>query len=124
MAMINLTYQYKLKLNKQQTQEIEHNLDVCKSVYNYALAERKHWYNSRKSLADRCSIHSEFIIPANVPYLKVNKNGTSQECSNCGHHTGKKYLSERIHNFDVRPCLKARGFFIQRVSVSQQDFSN
>jgi putative transposase len=31
-------------------------------------------------------------------YLKVNKNGTSQECSNCGNHTGKKQLSERIHN--------------------------
>jgi putative transposase len=70
--MINLTYQYKLKLNKQQTQEIEHILDVCKSVYNYALAERKHWYNSRKSLADRCSIHSEFIIPADAPYPNYN----------------------------------------------------
>lgn len=30
-------------------------------------------------------------------YLKVDKNGTSQECSNCGQHTGKKDLSERIH---------------------------
>jgi putative transposase len=31
-------------------------------------------------------------------YLKVDKNGTSQECSNCGQHTGKKQLSERIHH--------------------------
>ena len=30
-------------------------------------------------------------------YLKVNKDGTSQECSNCGQHTGKKELSERTH---------------------------
>ncbi len=30
-------------------------------------------------------------------YLKINKNGTSQECSNCGQHTGKKTLGERIH---------------------------
>ena len=30
-------------------------------------------------------------------YLKVNKDGTSQECSNCGKHTGKKDLSERVH---------------------------
>ena len=30
-------------------------------------------------------------------YLKVNKNGTSQECPNCGTVTGKKKLSERIH---------------------------
>jgi putative transposase len=31
-------------------------------------------------------------------YLKVDKNGTSQECSSCGKRTGKKKLSERIHN--------------------------
>ncbi len=30
-------------------------------------------------------------------YLKVDKDGTSQECSNCGKHTGKKDLSERVH---------------------------
>ena len=30
-------------------------------------------------------------------YLKVNKNGTSQECPNCGTVTGKKKLSERLH---------------------------
>ncbi len=31
-------------------------------------------------------------------YLKVDKNGTSQECSHCGAFTGKKLLSERIHS--------------------------
>ncbi len=31
-------------------------------------------------------------------YLKVNKNGTSQECSNCGFHTGKKKLNQRVHH--------------------------
>ena len=31
-------------------------------------------------------------------YLKVNKDGTSQECSNCGNHTGKKQLGERTHH--------------------------
>lgn len=70
--MINLTYQYKLKLNKQQTQEIDHILTVCKSVYNYAMSERKSWYHSRKSLVDRCSIHSEYIIPADAPYPTYN----------------------------------------------------
>ncbi len=30
-------------------------------------------------------------------YLKVDKNGTSQECSSCGAFTGKKELGERIH---------------------------
>ncbi len=33
-------------------------------------------------------------------YLKVDKNGTSQECPNCGAITGKKELSERVHRCD------------------------
>ena len=66
--MITLTYQYKLKVNRQQEQEIIHILDVCKSVYNYALSERKDWLNSRKCLADHCSLVSEYIIPADQPY--------------------------------------------------------
>ncbi|NCQ96578.1 MAG: helix-turn-helix domain-containing protein, partial [Microcystis aeruginosa W11-06] len=36
--MITLTYQYKLKVNKRQKQDIAHILDVGKSVYNYALS--------------------------------------------------------------------------------------
>jgi putative transposase len=66
--VITLTYQYKLKVNRQQEREIVHILDVCKSVYNYALSERKDWLNSRKSLADRCSLVSEYIISADEPY--------------------------------------------------------
>lgn len=66
--MITFTFTYKLKLNRQKTTEINHILDVSKSVYNYALCERKHWLNSRRSLIDRCSIYSEYIIPADAPY--------------------------------------------------------
>jgi putative transposase len=66
--VITLTYQYKLKVNRRQEREIVHILDVCKSVYNYALAERKDWLKSRKCLADRCSLVSEYIIPADEPY--------------------------------------------------------
>jgi len=66
--VITLTYQYKLKVNRRQEREIIHILDVCKSVYNYALSERKDWLNSRKCLADRCSLVSEYIIPADEPY--------------------------------------------------------
>ena len=62
--MISLTYQYKLKLSPQQTNQIEEILSVCKSVYNFAVAERKDWINSRKSPVNACSIKSEYIIPA------------------------------------------------------------
>ncbi|MGL5510094.1 MAG: helix-turn-helix domain-containing protein, partial [Microcoleaceae cyanobacterium] len=66
--MINFTYQYKLDLNKQQELEIDNILEVCRSVYNYALTERKHWLRSRKSPVNSCSLFSEFIIPADQPY--------------------------------------------------------
>ena len=31
-------------------------------------------------------------------FAKVNKDGTSQTCPNCGSHTGKKTLDIRIHS--------------------------
>lgn len=52
--MLSLNYQFKLKVNKQQASTIDEWLDVCKSVYNYALRERKDWVNSRKCPIDRC----------------------------------------------------------------------
>ncbi len=33
-----------------------------------------------------------------VYFAKVNKDGTSQTCPNCGAHTGKKKLEVRVHN--------------------------
>ena len=47
--MITLTYEFKLQPTKQQAEEIQHILDVCRSVWNYALRERKDWSTSRKS---------------------------------------------------------------------------
>ncbi|MDR9402219.1 MAG: helix-turn-helix domain-containing protein [Halothece sp. Uz-M2-17] len=61
--MLNLTYNYKIKPTKQQIKVIEHNLSVCKSVWNYALVERKLWYNSRSCPINSCSIISEYIVP-------------------------------------------------------------
>ena len=61
--MLNLTYNYEIKPTKQQIEVIEHNLSVCKSVWNYALAERKLWYNSRSCPINSCSIISEYIQP-------------------------------------------------------------
>jgi putative transposase len=70
--MIAFTYQYKIKPTKQQIRQIEQYLDICRSVYNYAHAERKAWLESRKSLIDRCSIRSEYIIPADTPFPSYN----------------------------------------------------
>jgi putative transposase len=61
--MLNLTYNYKIKPTKEQIEKIEHNLNVCRSVWNYALAQRKLWYNSRSCDISKCSIASEYIVP-------------------------------------------------------------
>ncbi len=60
--MLNLTYNYKIIPTKEQTEKIELNLTVCQSVWNYALAQRKLWYNSRSCQVNACSIRSEYIV--------------------------------------------------------------
>jgi putative transposase len=66
--VITLTYQFKLKLSRQQIQDVENILGVCRQVYNFALLERKDWLKSRKSPINACSIISEYIIPVDAPY--------------------------------------------------------
>jgi putative transposase len=52
---------------------IEHTLSVCRSVWNFALRERKDWHNSRKSPVNACSIQQEYIIPTDEPYPNYHK---------------------------------------------------
>ncbi|MDJ0800264.1 MAG: helix-turn-helix domain-containing protein, partial [Calothrix sp. MO_167.B12] len=47
--MLTLTYEYKANPTQEQIKLIEHTLDVCRKVWNFALCERKDWTNSRKS---------------------------------------------------------------------------
>jgi len=70
--MITLTYEYKIKATQLQLKQIKQYLDICRSVYNYAHAQRKAWLESRKSLRDRCSIISEYIIAADTPFPSYN----------------------------------------------------
>ncbi|MEO0014307.1 MAG: Bacteriophage vB NpeS-2AV2, partial [Cyanobacteriota bacterium] len=60
--MLNLTYNYKLEPTLKQIEIIEHNLNVCKSVWNHALYVRKLWYNSRSCKINQCSLHHEYIV--------------------------------------------------------------
>ena len=66
--MININYEYKLRLNKTQIKLIENYLENCRRVYNYALRERKDWCNSRKAPVDSCSLKAEYILPADEPF--------------------------------------------------------
>ncbi|MFW6264270.1 MAG: RNA-guided endonuclease InsQ/TnpB family protein [Cyanobacteriota bacterium] len=83
--MLTLTYEYKLQVTKQQSLLIEQTLDVCRSVWNFALRERKDWLNSRKSSVNACSIHCEYIISVDEPfpgYHQQAKNLTQAKKSN------------------------------------------
>jgi putative transposase len=71
--MLTMTYEYKLQPTPEQIATIEQTLDVCRSVWNFALRQRKDWCASRKSLVNACSIQSEYIISAGVPFPNYHK---------------------------------------------------
>ncbi len=64
--MLTLTYEFKLKPTAEQVSVFESWLIACRKVYNYALAERKAWVNSRKCEINACSLELEYIIPADA----------------------------------------------------------
>jgi putative transposase len=63
-----MTWEFKLKPAPKQVTQIEQILAVCRSVWNFALRERKDWLNSRKSPVNACSIEREYIQRADEPY--------------------------------------------------------
>lgn len=65
---MNINFEYKLCPTNSQETTLNGWLETCRNVWNYALAERKHWSNSRKCQVNACSLHSEYIIPADAPY--------------------------------------------------------
>ncbi len=62
--MVTLTYEYKLQPTLAQVAVIEDWLEICRQVYNFALAERKDWARSRKCDINACRFDREYIIPA------------------------------------------------------------
>ena len=66
---MNLTFEYKLEPTIQQALEMDEWLEICRRVYNYALAERRDWIKSRKCDINSCSIRNEYIIPADAPKI-------------------------------------------------------
>ena len=66
MQVLALTYEFKLKPTSAQIAIFEQWLEQCRRVYNYALAERKDWFKSRSCQVNVCSVHHEYIIPADT----------------------------------------------------------
>jgi putative transposase len=63
-----MTWEFKLEPTAEQVSGIEHTLEVCRNVWNFALRERKDWIASRKCPVNACSIRQEFILPADAPF--------------------------------------------------------
>lgn len=65
--MLSVTWEFKLEPTAGQVSEIEHTLDVCRNVWNFALRARKDWLDSRKPPVNACSMRQEFILPSDAP---------------------------------------------------------
>ena len=117
--MLTMTYEYKLEPNPWQIALIEETLDVCRSVWNFALRERKDWCNARKSPLNACSIVSEYIISPDEPfpdYHKQAKRLTEAKKNNprlAAVHS--QVLQQTLRTLDrAWDDMKARGFGFPR----------
>ena len=72
-----MTWEFKLEPSAEQGLDIERTLGVCRSVWNYALRERKDWLESRKCPVDACSIQKCFITPTDWTFPNY-----AQQCKN------------------------------------------
>jgi hypothetical protein len=108
--MLTLTYEYKLIPTKAQIAEMEHILEVCISVWNYALRERKDWIASRKCPVNACSLHSEYIMSVNATYPEQKD---MKLCGFCKVSKSKNAFSKNRATADglsyyCKECLKAK----------------
>lgn len=62
-----MTYEYRIYPTSQQSWQIDQWLEICRKVYNYALAERRDWVRSRKCSINACSLKQEYIMSPDAP---------------------------------------------------------
>ena len=92
--MLTLTYEYKLEPTSEQIDSIENTLNVCRSVWNFALSYRKDWCKSRKSVINACSIEREYIMSVDEPFPN--------------YHVQAKQLTEAKKNNDFLKSANAQ----------------
>jgi len=107
--------------------EINHYLDVCKSVFNYALKERKDWLNSRKSPINVCSLKQEYIIPADVPYPSYHNQAKALTQAKKNNKRLKsvhsQVLQQTLKQLDRAFCdMKVKGHGFPRFKKNMRSF--
>ena len=72
---MRISYQYRLRLNKQQQDVIDNTLDMLRCQYNFQLAQRFDWYEKNRCSIDKCP------LVCHLPELKDQPNKSNQEKS-------------------------------------------
>lgn len=117
--MLTLTYEYKLEPTAEQIDSIENTLNVCRSVWNFALGYRQDWCRSRKSQINACSIEREYIMSVDEPFpsyhvqakqlTEAKKNNDFLKSANA------QVLQQTLRTLDrAWDDMKARGFGFPR----------
>ncbi len=117
--MLTLTYEYKLEPTAQQIEYIENSLDVCRSVWNFALAHRKDWCKSRKSPINACSIEHEYIMSVDEPFPNYHRQAKllteAKKDNDFLKSANAQVLQQTLRTLDrAWDDMKARGFGFPR----------
>jgi putative transposase len=72
---MRISYQYKIKPNKEQVEKIDKTLEMLRCQYNYLLAQRFDWYERNRCPIDRCH------LICHLPELKDRPNYYNQKAS-------------------------------------------
>ncbi|MFN6515096.1 MAG: RNA-guided endonuclease InsQ/TnpB family protein [Nostoc sp. CreGUA01] len=72
---MRISYQYKIKPNKEQAEKIDNTLEMLRYQYNYLLAQRFDWYEKNRCPIDRCP------LVCHLPELVEKPNYYSQKAS-------------------------------------------
>ncbi|MEM7761179.1 MAG: transposase [Cyanobacteria bacterium P01_A01_bin.40] len=125
--MLNLTYNYKLQPTEKQIELIEHNLNVCKSVWNHALYIRKLWYNSRSCKINQCSLFHEYIVePFEYPnYHTQSAELTSSKKTNTFLKSGNaQAMQQTLRKLDrAFNDMKSKGMGFPRYKKNAKSFN-
>ena len=117
--MLTLNYEFKLQPTTEQIAYIENTLDVCRSVWNYALRQRKDWCTSRKSPINACSIEREYIMSVDEPFPDYHKQAKylteAKKDNNFLKSANAQVLQQTFRTLDrAWDDMKARGFGFPR----------
>ncbi len=117
--MLTLTYEYKLEPTAEQIAYIENTLDVCRSVWNFALRHRKDWCQARKSPVNACSIHTEYIISVDEPFPDYHKQAkyltVAKKNNDFLKSANAQVLQQTLRTLDrAWDDMRARGFGFPR----------